>query len=76
MIIYDDDNDIALFKIYQYFGKLFDSVLTNNEMYKTIFRETGISSLIDKYNIELSPFRYNGSWKNDNPRYKNIGFYL
>ncbi len=73
MIKYDDDNDIALFKIYKYLGQLLDSALTDNEMYKIIFHETGISSLIDNYSIQLSPFRYNGHWQNENPQYNPIG---
>ena len=68
-IIYDDDNTIAQFKIYEYLGTVFDSAIQNNGDGEAIFSHTGISSLIPQYQKKITPFSYNGQWQNNNVQY-------
>lgn len=69
MIKYDDDSKIAQFKIYEYFGTVFNSAIYNNGDGEAIFKRTGISTLILKYQKMITPYSFNGQWKNNNVQY-------
>lgn len=68
-IIYDDNNTIAQFKIYEFLGTVFDSAIQNNGDGEAIFHHTGISSLIPHYQKLITPYSFNGQWRNDNVQY-------
>ena len=68
-IIYDNDSAIAKFKLYEYFGTVFDSAIRKNGDGEAIFYKSGISSLINEYQTIMTPFHYNGQWQNPNPQY-------
>lgn len=68
-IIYDDDNEVALCKIYDVLADLFDAALRKNGDGDIIFKKSGMSSLCDEYVNELMPFSYNGQWENPNVQY-------
>lgn len=68
-IIYDDDNTIAQFKLYEYLSAVFDSAIQANGDGEAIFSHAGISSQIAQYQRMITPFSYNGQWENDNVQY-------
>ena len=69
LIKYDDDSEIAMFHIYEFLSNAFDSAIRKNGDGETLLRKSGISSLCDLYDKELTPFSYNGKWQNDNMQY-------
>lgn len=68
-IYYDDDNEIALCHIYQFFSTVFDSALRKNSDGEIILKKSGLSSLCDTYKNKLEPFSYNRQWENPNVQY-------
>ena len=78
LIKYDDDSEIAMFHIYEFLSNAFDSAIRKNGDGETLLRKSGISSLCDLYDKELTPFSYNGKWQSDNMQYnpQNVVFEL
>ena len=68
-ITYDNVNTVAKFKIYEYLGTIFNLAINENGDGESIFRLTGISSLINNYTEEITPYIFNGTWKNPHPQY-------
>lgn len=68
-IIYDDDNEVALCKTYEFFAQLFDSAIRHNGTSEILLRKSGLSSLCEEYERELTPYSYNGQWRNENVQY-------
>ena len=66
-IIYDDDNEIALCKMYEFFAQLLEYAIHNNGDGEILLRKSGLSSLCSEY--ELTPYSYNGQWQNANVQY-------
>ena len=68
-IIYDDDNEIALCKMYEFFAQLLEYAIHNNGDGEILLRKSGLSSLCSEYEYELTPYSYNGQWQNANVQY-------
>ena len=68
----DSQEKIVLAKTYSILGKYFSHAIQQVEDGEIILRCAGLSSLVDKYRVELTPYYMNGTWKNDNPAYSPI----
>jgi len=68
-IVYDDDNEVALCKTYEFFAQLLDAAIQNNGDGEILLRKSGLSSLCEEYASELTPYSYNGKWQNQNLQY-------
>jgi len=75
-IVYDDDNSIAEFKIYEYLGTVLKTAIYNNGDGEAILYCAGISSLIPQYQKMLTPYSYNGQWQNNNVQYNPGKFFI
>ena len=75
-IVYDDDNSIAEFKIYEYLGTVLKTAIYNNGDGEAILYCAGISSLIPQYQKMLTPYSYNGQWQNNNVQYNPGKFFV
>lgn len=75
-IIYDDDNTISEFKVYEFLGNLFDNAIQKNGEGEIIFAHAGISSLIPEYERMINPFSYNGQWENRNVQYNPVKVFM
>lgn len=72
MIVLDSQEQIILAKTYSIIGKYFRKITSNNGDAEVILRCAGLSSLIDEFESELTPYYYNQGYKNDNPRYNPV----
>jgi len=68
----DSQEKIVLAKTYSIIGKYFRQVTSEIGDGEMILRCAGLSSLVDDYRSELTPYYMNGTWKNDNPGYNPI----
>lgn len=72
MIALDSQEQIVLAKTYSIIGKYFRKITSNNGDAEVILRCAGLSSLIDEYESQLTPYYYNQGWRNDNLKYSPI----
>ena len=63
----DSQEKIVLAKTYSIIGKYFRHAISESGDGEIILRCAGLSSLVDDYRTELTPYYMNGTWKNDNP---------
>lgn len=68
----DSQEKIVLAKTYSILGKYFDRAIQQTEDGEIILRCAGLSSLVDEYKADLTPYYMNGTWKNDNPGYSPV----
>lgn len=69
----DSRETVVLAKLYELVGKYLNVVLNQIENPSIILRCAGLSSLDNKYAEKLTPYVFNGIWKNPNPIYDPIG---
>lgn len=72
MIALDSQEQIVLAKTYSIIGKYFRKITSNNGDAEVVLRCAGLSSIIDEYEGQLTPYYYNQGWQNDNPKYNPI----
>jgi hypothetical protein len=68
----DSQEKIVLAKTYSILGKYFDRAIQQVKSGEIILRCAGLSSIIERYRENLTPYYMNGPWKNDNPNYTPI----
>lgn len=68
----DSQEKIVLAKTYSIIGKYFGQVISESGDGEIILRCAGLSSLVDKYRTELTPYYMNGTWKNDNQGFNPV----
>lgn len=68
-IVYDDDSEIVLCKIYEFFAQLLGLAIQSNGEGEILLRKSGLSSLCGVYESELTPYSYNGQWQNPNVQF-------
>ncbi|MDF3005082.1 MAG: hypothetical protein K0S22_1554 [Oscillospiraceae bacterium] len=68
----DSQEKIVLAKTYSIIGKYFRQVTSDRGDGEMILRCSGLSSLVDEYRSELTPYYVNGTWKNENPNYNPV----
>jgi hypothetical protein len=65
----DSQEKIVLAKMSKLLSKYAYRITRENGYGKSLLECSGLSSLIYKYNDYLEPHYFNGSWKNESPRY-------
>ncbi|MGL4873038.1 MAG: hypothetical protein ACRC30_00090 [Clostridium sp.] len=62
----DSQEKIVLAKMAKFLTKYSNRVIKENGDGKSLLECSGLSSLVDEYNAFLTPYSFNGQWKNDN----------
>ena len=62
-------NRIARTNVYIIFGKLLDKLIKTNDDGDVILCKAGLSELVEEYSFKLTPYAYNGSYRNTNSFY-------
>ncbi|MGL4911032.1 MAG: hypothetical protein ACRC3Y_01240 [Romboutsia sp.] len=62
----DSQEKIVLAKMAKLLTKYSNRVIKENGDGKSLLECSGLSSLVDEYNAFLTPYSFNGQWKNDN----------
>lgn len=68
----DSQEQIVLSKTYDIIGKYFRRITSEVGDYERILRCAGLSTLVDEYRSELTPYYMNGQWKNNHPGYNPV----
>ncbi|GEM_PF-5994117 len=61
----DSQEKIVLAQMSKLLSKYAYRITQENGYGKSLLECSGLSSLIDKYNVYLEPHSFNGSWKNE-----------
>ena len=67
----DSQEKIVLAKTYSIIGKYFGQAISESGDGERILCCAGLSSLVDDYRTELTPYYMNGTWKNESGRKGN-----
>lgn len=68
----DSQESIILAKTYSIIGKYFRQITSEIGNGEMILRCAGLSSLVEDYRSELTPYYMNGPWRNENPTYNPV----
>ncbi|EOU1651070.1 MAG: hypothetical protein E6843_07645 [Clostridium perfringens] len=65
----DSQEKIVLAQMKKLLTKYIKRVIRENGDAESLLECSGLSTLIDKYKDSLTPYYFNGSWKNENPKF-------
>ena len=68
----DSQEKIILAKTYSIIGKYFSQAISEAGDGEMILRCAGLSSLVEEYKNELTPYYMNGTWKNENQGFNPV----
>ncbi|BFN04355.1 hypothetical protein [Clostridium tetani] len=68
-ILIDFQEKIVLAKMSKLLAKYSCGVISENGDGESLLKCSGLSSFVDKYIEHLTPYCFNGQWKNDNPKF-------
>ena len=69
-LIFDNDDEIKGYLTQDVLSELMRlATFYENSTGTAILKNAGLSKYVDDYELELTPFYFNGTWKNANPHY-------